>query len=99
MPYVVNNSGWAPRAAAELIVAAGQSVSGPLLVIEVGAGSGIFARQVLDRVKKKSNLLEMDVYDRLTFICTDCSERAVNTWKEREQFLDHTGHILSLIHI
>ena len=59
VPYVVNNSGWAPRAAAELILAAGKASKGPFSIIEIGAGSGIFARQVLERRYGNNTKLEV----------------------------------------
>ena len=89
VPYIVNNSGWAPRAAANLVIAAGESITGPIIIAEIGAGSGIFARQALDHIKNESP----DVYSRLLWICTDASVLAVESWKDREQFLEHADRI------
>jgi tetratricopeptide (TPR) repeat protein len=90
VPYVINNSGWAPRAAAELVLAAGQTQNGNIIVVEVGAGSGVFARQVLDYIQQKNG----EVYDRLTWVCTDNAQRTVQAWHDRGQFNDHEDHVL-----
>ncbi|MEC7984030.1 MAG: SAM-dependent methyltransferase [Myxococcota bacterium] len=96
VPYIINNSGWAPRAAAELVLAAGQTISGPLLIVELAAGSGVFARQVLEHIHQESERLSLDVYDRLTWICTDGAMRSVEAWSKRQQFHPHEGHVLPL---
>lgn len=93
VPYVVNNSGWAPRAAAELVLTAGQACSGPLVVVEIAAGSGIFARQALDHLQHACRERGIDVYDRLTWVCTDGAAGAVAAWEERGQFLAHQGRV------
>ena len=93
VPYIINNSGWAPRAAAELILASGQAQKGQIIVIEIAAGSGIFARQALDHIKAQCEDKTLDVYDRLLWICTDGSEESVQSWQSRGQFLDHQNHI------
>ncbi|MAA79712.1 MAG: hypothetical protein CL916_10670 [Deltaproteobacteria bacterium] len=94
VPYIINNSGWAPRAAAELILEMGRQRDGNLIVIEVAAGSGIFARQVLDYVQKKSLESNEDTYERLLWICTDGAQNSVQSWKNRGQFMGHEGHII-----
>jgi len=94
VPYIINNSGWAPRAAAELILAAGVVHDGPLIVIEVAAGSGIFARQVLDHVQQVSMASGTDIYARLLWVCTDGAERSVQAWQQRGQFLAHAEHVI-----
>ena len=96
VPYIINNSGWAPRAAAEVILAAGMRQEGRLTVIEVAAGSGIFARQVLDHIQTESERLGLDVYSRLTWVCTDGAAHTVQAWKTREQFLAHAAHVVML---
>lgn len=94
VPYIVNNSGWAPRAAAEMVLAAGKFVDGPLVIVEIGAGSGLFAKQALDHIQGVSTLQQLNIYDRLTWICTDGSALAVDKWSIREQFSSHKDHIV-----
>ncbi len=94
VPYIVNNSGWAPRAAAEMVLTAGRVVEGPLVVVEIGAGSGLFAKQALDHIQEVSTQQELNIYDRLTWICTDGSALAVDKWRNREQFSCHKDHIV-----
>ena len=94
VPYIINNSGWAPRAAAEVLLAAGQSFEGPLIVVEVAAGSGIFARQALDHIQRACEEKGLDVYERLTWVATDGSARTVRAWEERGQFLAHQERVL-----
>lgn len=96
VPYIINNSGWAPRAAAELILSVGKDLEGPLVVVEVAAGSGVFALQVLDHVQKQSIALGLDVYKRLTWVCTDGAQRSVEAWSERQQFHRHQGRVLPM---
>ena len=77
VPYVVNNSGWSPRAAAELVLAAGRGCPGPVVIIEVAAGCGVFACQALDHLQQRCAQGEDDVYSRLTWVCTDAAQRVL----------------------
>lgn len=94
VPYVVNNSGWAPRAAAEVVMAAGAACEGPLVMVEVAAGTAVFARQVLDHIRTASRERGLGVYERLTWVCTDGAARTVEAWRARGQFSDHQERVV-----
>lgn len=62
-------------------------------VLELGAGSGLFARLFLESFKKICLQENTDYYERLVYIVTDGSERSVKQWRERAIFEDHEQHV------
>ncbi|MFT5429442.1 MAG: Tfp pilus assembly protein PilF [Myxococcota bacterium] len=95
MPYVINNSGWAPEAAAAVLYdgLAALDSSLELVVLEVAAGVGLFARQVLDALAAADEANGGSVYARLRYIVTDYSAATVDGWVRSGQFDDHAAHV------
>jgi tetratricopeptide (TPR) repeat protein len=100
VPYHVNNNGRASADAARVLFASCLDVpSGddPLLVLEVGAGSGLFARYFLDEFRDLCRRHGHDFYDRLRFHVTDRSPGSVKYWSEHGVFGEHGGRVTSAV--
>lgn len=97
VPHLVNNTGRLSENAAALLVAmldeAREALPPRLLFVELGAGSGLFARYLLDAFAGACRQQGRDYYDRLTYAVTDRFERAVAGWQRDGVFADHEGHV------
>ena len=96
VPYGANSSGWAPTAAAELLFENAKernAASHSVHVLELGAGTGLFARQLLDTLQRICVEQDSDLYDRLTYVVTDRSPASVRQWQELGIFDAHAGRV------
>ena len=78
VPFVVNNSGWAAESAALLLHAIPRD---DLCVLELGAGSGLFTRQLLRAHERIAQSTQ-----KLHIILSDASPSSVRTWSEHGLF-------------
>lgn len=96
VPYLVNNNGRVSADAAALLFAsclepgAGRE---RIAVLELGAGTGLFARYFLDEFRLLCERESRDFYERLAYYVTDASPATIEQWREREIFRDHSGHV------
>ena len=100
VPYIVNNNGRISADAAALLLASCvESKSGGerLAVLELGAGTGLFARYFLDEFQLLCERESRDFYERLAYCVTDRSPATVEQWREREIFQGHAGHVFPLV--
>jgi tetratricopeptide (TPR) repeat protein len=98
VPYLINNSGRASEDAALVLCAnclEGAPREGPIRLLELGAGSGLFARYFLDTFRSRCEQEGYDYYQRLTYLVSDRSPQTVKQWQERDLFADHVGHVLT----
>ncbi len=90
VPYLVNNTGRLSGNAAALVLAALEERRAELperiVMLELGAGIGLFARYFLDAFLAECRRANSDLYDRLTYVVTDRFSRAVSGW-QRERSL------------
>jgi tetratricopeptide (TPR) repeat protein len=96
VPYHVNNDGRASADAAQVLFASCLDVppgDDPVRVLEVGAGSALFARYFLDEFRDLCRRHGRDFYERLRFHVTDRSPTSVRHWSEHEVFGDHSGRV------
>jgi tetratricopeptide (TPR) repeat protein len=96
VPYHANNNGRASADAALVLFSSCLDVppgDDPVLVLEVGAGSALFARYFLDEFRDLCRRHDRDFYDRLRFHVTDRSPGSVRHWLEREVFGEHGGRV------
>jgi tetratricopeptide (TPR) repeat protein len=96
VPWHVNNNGRASADAAAVLFAnsiEAPADGGPLRVLELGAGSGLFARYFLDEFRDLCRRHGRDFYDRLTLLVTDRSPRTVAHWAACGLFADHGAHV------
>lgn len=96
VPFLVNNSGRLSEAAARLLLAnclEAAPAAGPIVVLEFGAGSGLFALLLLNAFRSLCAEGGHDFYARLEYVVTDVSPATVSQWAERRLFADHAGHV------
>ncbi len=91
VPFLINNSGRLSEHAAALLFANLLEApgEGPIPVLELGAGTGLFARFFLDTFRAICRQEQRDFHERLVFYVSDQSPRTVEQWRERGQFEGH----------
>ena len=79
VPYTVNNSGTLSARAAALLFANCQErpPRGRFAVADLGAGTGLFARYLLDEFRRLCEQRGKDFHTRLGFYVSDCSGATV----------------------
>ncbi len=99
VPYHVNNDGLASAAAAAVLFANCIEAPGhgPIRVLEIGAGTGLFARYLLDEFRDLCCRHGRDFYDRLSFHVTDRSPRTVQHWSACGVFKEHAACITTSV--
>jgi len=90
VPYIVNNSGRLSVNAAVLLFEHLEEVrpQGRITVLELGAGTGLFARYLIDAFTAICQEQGRDYHERLTYVVSDFSQRTVEHWRERGIFAD-----------
>lgn len=102
VPYIVTNDGYlAGNAVAVLLASCEAAVEKGTLedtirVLELGAGSGLFAKQFLDQLQRSDAAHAQLVYDRLVYTVTDGSDTMISAMQERGIFADHADHVVCL---
>jgi tetratricopeptide (TPR) repeat protein len=101
VPYLVNNSGRLSANAAALVLAALAEAPAPLperiVMLELGAGVGLFARHFLDAFAAECRRANSNLYDRLTYVVSDRCERTVAGWQRDGVFAEHGAHVLPCV--
>jgi len=96
VPFSVNNDGrLSADSAAVFFAHCLQQPPGEqeISVLEVGAGTGLFARYFLDEFHALCRSAARDFYDRLTYNVTDRSPATVEFWATNQVFARHAGHV------
>ncbi len=99
MPFVVNSSGRLLEDAAALLFhnCLEADSSGPIHVLELGAGCGLFARYFLQAFKLLCEQEGRDFHRRLVYFVTDGSQRTLAQWRERGIFDEFGGQMVPAI--
>ena len=99
VPYLVNNTGTLSADAAAVLLANCKETpsTGPIHVLELGAGTGLFARYFLDEFRRRCEDESRDFYERLSYWVTDRSPRTVEQWHERDVFGPHVQHVVTRV--
>jgi tetratricopeptide (TPR) repeat protein len=98
VPFLVNNSGRLSEDVALLFMAHCDETAPAadvLTVLEIGAGTGLFARYFLDAFRGLCEEQKKDYYDRLRYVVSDRSARTVAQWMERGIFEPHRDHVVA----
>jgi tetratricopeptide (TPR) repeat protein len=98
VPFLINNNGRLSSNAAALLFAncvEAPPGEGDIAVLEFGAGTGLFARYLLDEFRLLCERESRDFYSRLCYYVTDRSPRTVQQWEERGVFQGHTGRVIA----
>lgn len=96
VPWVINNDGrLSADAAAVLLANCLESPPGPegITVLELGAGTGLFARFLLDEFETLCRRGSHSFYERLTYVATDRSPATVEFWRKCGIFAPHGKHV------
>jgi len=97
VPFIVNNSGRLSESAAVCLFyncLEADSLEDQIEVLELGAGSGLFARYVLDAFRAICLQEDRDFYQRLIYFVSDHSRRTVEQWREQEVFAEHADRVV-----
>lgn len=97
VPFIINNNGRLSEDAAVVLFTnaiEARATTGPIRVLELGAGTGLFARYFLNSFRDLCRQENRDLYDRLTYFVSDRSKRACEQWQENGLFNDHSGHVV-----
>jgi tetratricopeptide (TPR) repeat protein len=97
VPFLITNDGRLSEDAATVFLANCLESRAPesrIRVLELGSGTGLFARYFLDAFKEICHGAGHDFYDRLTYYVSDGSRRTVEQWHDSEQFAAHGDHAL-----
>ncbi|MEP6535987.1 MAG: SAM-dependent methyltransferase [Bryobacteraceae bacterium] len=98
VPYTVNNDGRLSASAASILF---QSLlesevqggaEGPIRVLELGVGSGLFARFFLEVFSGLCREQDKNFYDRLIYVAADASERILADLAASGVLADHADH-------
>jgi tetratricopeptide (TPR) repeat protein len=97
VPFLINNTGRLSENAAALLFAncleAEAVLESRILVAEYGAGTGLFARYLLDAFRALCEQEGRDFYQRLCYLVTDRSDATLRHWHERGLFEEHIDHV------
>lgn len=99
VPFAVNNNGRLSENAAALLFAncvETAPLDDRIVVLELGAGTGLFARYFLDEFRRLCEHESRNFYQRLSYYVTDRSPRTVEQWEERGVFREHASHAIAV---
>jgi tetratricopeptide (TPR) repeat protein len=100
VPFLINNDGrLSSRAAGVFFAHCAEAALLPprFAVLELGSGTGLFARFFLDALQQRCDQSARDFYSRLTYIVTDRSRRTVEQWGERNVFSRHQSQVVAAV--
>ena len=96
VPFVVTSNGRLSEDAAAVVLAncLESGAEGPLVVLELGAGSGLFARYFLDAFQQLCAQRGHDFADRLIYLVSDGSPKTVRQWVDNDLFEPWRGRVI-----
>ncbi|HYP28075.1 MAG TPA: tetratricopeptide repeat protein [Blastocatellia bacterium] len=97
VPFIINNNGRLSEDAAAILYAncaESESLGDRIDVLELGGGTGLFARYFLDAFRIICEQEGRDFYERLVYHASDHSHRTAEQWVERGLFAGHDGHVI-----
>jgi tetratricopeptide (TPR) repeat protein len=96
VPFIVNNTGQLSVNAAALLFEHLEEVrpQGRIATLELGAGTGLFGRYLIDSFTAICRQQGRDYHERLTFYVSDLSESSVEHWRERGIFADFGDRVV-----
>ena len=92
VPYGATSSGRLSDDAVQLLLETGPKPS-PCRFLEIGAGSGVFAKLFLDALKAQAP----EIYENCTYLVTDGSAKMLESQAAHGVLAEHSDHIETLI--
>lgn len=100
VPFAVTSSGQLSEDAAAILLASldrARRADGPIRCLELGPGSGLFAKLLLDALRRRCGELRRDDYDRITLVLADSSRAMLDAIASDGLLAEHQGHY-ELVH-
>jgi tetratricopeptide (TPR) repeat protein len=100
VPYAATSSGRLSEDAAAILMASLEGAAGarePIRCLELGPGSGVFAKLLLDDLRRHCREQRSDYYDRTTLVLADSSRAMLDAIAANELLAEHDGHY-ELVH-
>jgi tetratricopeptide (TPR) repeat protein len=100
VPFAGTSSGRLSEDAAAVLFASLESAGGPdepIRCLELGPGSGVFAKLLLDDLRRRCREQQRDYYERMTLILADSSRAMLDAIAANEVLAEHKGHY-ELVH-
>jgi hypothetical protein len=97
VPFVINNSGNLSSAAAGLLLASlaetteNTNVRESVFLLELGLGTGLFARYLLDALASRCRNGKENTYDRMCYVATDQSDQMLTDIARKGILSGHPG--------
>ncbi len=95
VPFIINNNGRYSEAAARVLFAnlSERPPGDTFEIVEVGAGCGLFARDLLNSFASLCETEKRDWFGRLVYIATDVSRRTVEQWQDLGIFAEFGARV------
>ena len=99
VPYVVTNDGEQSRKALEVYLASLRAAERQgtreeaSYVLEIGTGTGLFAKLFLDQLKARSGADKTQDYERTTYVVADASPSLLDDTRKSGVFAEHEARI------
>jgi tetratricopeptide (TPR) repeat protein len=99
VPYVATNDGEQSRKALDVYLTSLRDADqrgrreATSYVVELGAGSGLFAKLFLDQLRDRSRAEGSDTYQRTKYLVCDCSASLLDDTRHSGVFADHEDRV------
>jgi tetratricopeptide (TPR) repeat protein len=99
VPFIVNNSGRLSLQAALLLFDYCERINptGCIALLEMGAGTGLFASYLLDTFKSLCGQKNCNYHNQVRYYITDYSKTTVEQWCQRDIFSEHADQVIPAI--
>src|SRR6266849_2287006 len=95
VPFIINNNGRYSEAAARVLFAnlSERPPADTFEIVELGAGCGLFARDLVSSFASLCEAEQRDWFGRLVYIATDVSRRTVEQWQDLGIFAEFGARV------
>jgi Flp pilus assembly protein TadD len=100
VPFGATSGGQLSQDAATILFASlerAPAARGPIRCLELGPGTGLFAKLLLDELRCRCGEQRLDYYDRITLVLADSSHAMLDAIASGGLLADHEGHY-ELVH-
>jgi len=96
VPFIINNSGRLSAQTALVLFSYCEEVKSrsEITLLELGSGTGLFARYLLDSFKEICQQEGRDYYHKMRYFITDYSKTTIAQWQEWNIFAKHEDRVV-----